>query len=346
MAAAESFVATDAAELTEALRSMGLLAAEAVARFTPLSGGVSSEIWRVDLPSGPICVKRALAKLRTERDWFAPIARWRYEYEWLAVAAGIVPQAVPRLLGADPARGLFAMAYLDPQQFGVWKAALRNGCAEPQIATAVGRNLAAIHTATARRTDVASRFRSDEIFYAIRLDPYLGEVGRRHPDLAAATAELVATTAATHLALVHGDVSPKNILVGPDGPVFLDAECAWYGDPAFDLAFCLNHLLLKCVWRPVAAAEFLRCFDVLRDAYLAGVRWEVPEALEARAARLLPGLLLARIDGKSPVEYITAEAEKERIRRLARFLVLSSPLRLGDIRAAWTRAWRFEGHLP
>ncbi len=338
MAATEPLVVADAAELTEALRRMGLLAAEAVARFTPLLGGVSSEIWRVDLPSGPICVKRALAKLRTERDWFAPIARWRYEYEWLAVAGGIVPQAVPRLLGADPTRGLFAMAYLDPQRFVVWKAALRGGCAEPPFAAAVGRNLAAIHTATARRTDIASRFRSDEIFYAIRLDPYLGEVGRRHPDLTAAMAELVAKTAATRLALVHGDVSPKNILVGPHGPVFLDAECAWYGDPAFDLAFCLNHLLLKCVWTPAAAADFLRCFEALRDAYLTRVRWEAPEALEARAARLLPGLLLARIDGKSPVEYITAEAEKERIRRLARFLIQSPPSRLGDIRAAWARA--------
>jgi aminoglycoside phosphotransferase (APT) family kinase protein len=330
-------VITDAEELTEALRGMGLLATDAVAHFTALSGGVSSELWRVDLPSGPICVKRALAKLRTERDWFAPIARWRYEYEWLAVAAGIVPQAVPRLLGADPGRGLFAMAYFDPQQFGVWKAALRNGYAEPQFAAAVGRNLAAVHAATARRTDIASRFRSDEIFHAIRLDPYLGEVGRRHPDLAAATAELVAKTAATRLALVHGDVSPKNILVGPDGPVFLDAECAWYGDPAFDLAFCLNHLLLKCVWRPAAAAEFLRSFDALRDTYLTGVKWEGREALEARASRLLPGLLLARIDGKSPVEYITAEAEKERIRRVARLLIQSPSSRLGDIRAAWTR---------
>jgi len=328
---------TDEAELTEALRSMGLLAGGAAACFTPLSGGVSSEIWRVDLPSGPICVKRALEKLRTERPWFAPVGRWRNEYEWLAVAAKIVPQAVPRLLGADPGRGLFAMAYLDPQRFGVWKDALRNGYAEPQFAAAVGRNLVAIHDATARRPDIETRFRSDEIFHAIRLDPYLGEVGRRHPDLAAAAAALAATIAGTRLALVHGDISPKNILVGPDGPLFLDAECAWYGDPAFDLAFCLNHLLLKCVWRPVATDGFLRCFDELWDAYRAGVQWEAPDALEARAARLLPGLLMARIDGKSPVEYITDEAEKERIRRLARLLLQSPASRLGEIRGAWTR---------
>ena len=63
-------------------------------------------------------------------------------------------------------------------------------------------------------------------------------------------------------------MSPKNILVGPDGPIFLDAECAWYGDPAFDLAFCLNHMLLKCLAVPAAAPAFLDCFDALACAYL------------------------------------------------------------------------------
>ena len=107
---------------------------------------------------------------------------------------------------------------------------------------------------------------------------------------------------------MHGDVSPKNILVGPQGPVFLDAECAWYGDPAFDLAFCLNHLLLKCVWVPPARAGFLRCFDALSAAYLEASL--ASPAVEARAATLLPGLLLARVDGKSPVEYLTSERDR------------------------------------
>src|ERR1700712_4309494 len=109
---------------------------------------------------------------------------------------------------------------------------------------------------------------------------------------------LIETTIGNKHALVHGDVSPKNILAGPDGPVFLDAECAWWGDPAFDLAFCLNHLLLKCGWTPRAASGFLACFEALTASYLTGVDWELPEALEARAAALLPGLLLARVDGK------------------------------------------------
>ena len=92
---------------------------------------------------------------------------------------------------------------------------------------------------------VAAEFPTDDIFRALRLDAYLLAAGRKRPEAAKALEAIVERTAATRLALVHGDVSPKNILLGAEGPVFLDAETAWWGDPAFDLAFCLNHLLLK-----------------------------------------------------------------------------------------------------
>jgi aminoglycoside phosphotransferase (APT) family kinase protein len=192
-----------------------------------------------------------------------------------------------------------------------------------------------IHAATADDPEVAAEFATDRIFYDIRLEPYLVATAGRHPDRADALHRLVATTAATRRCLVHGDVSPKNILIGPSGPVFLDAECAWYGDPAFDLAFCLNHLLLKCLWTPRARAGFLACFDALAASYLAGAAWEAPEALDGRVARLLPGLLLARVDGKSPVEYLTEDQDKNRLRRVARALLAKPADRLGDVRAAW-----------
>jgi hypothetical protein len=117
--------------------------------------------------------------------------------------------------------------------------------------------------------------------------------------------------------------------------VFLDAECAWYGDPAFDLAFCLNHLLLKCLWTPTAAPGFLACFDALAAAHLACVAWEPRAELEARAAGLLPGLFLARVDGKSPVEYVTALADKERVRRLASAFLLAPVDTVAAVREAW-----------
>jgi aminoglycoside phosphotransferase (APT) family kinase protein len=196
----------------------------------------------------------------------------------------------------------------------------------------VGRRIAAVHSATAGDAAIARRFETDAIFHSIRLEPYLAATAARHPDCAPALLALVETTAATKRALVHGDVSPKNILVGPGGPVLLDAECAWYGDPAFDLAFCLNHMLLKGIWRPQWREQYLRCFDALSGAYLEAVTWESPVTLERRAARLLPGLFLGRVDGKSPVEYLTDERDKDAVRAHARSLLLNPVDKLSQVR--------------
>ncbi len=119
--------------------------------------------------------------------------------------------------------------------------------------------------------------------------------------------------------------------------MFLDAECAWFGDPAFDLAFCLNHLLLKGARDGADRARYLAAFSALADAYLAGVDWEPADKLEARAAALLPALFLARIDGKSPVEYLVGESEREAVRRCAMLLILNPPPRFKDIAGAWER---------
>jgi hypothetical protein len=122
--------------------------------------------------------------------------------------------------------------------------------------------------------------------------------------------------------------------------VFLDAECAWYGDPAFDAAFCLNHLLLKCLWTPPAINGFLACYDAFAAAYFDRVSWELPTELEARTARLLPGLFLARVDGKSPVEYVTDERDKDLVRTVARRFLRDPPSRLTAIRDAWATELR------
>lgn len=323
-------------EVIVALRRMGLLGPGENPALVPLTGGVSSDIWRVDLPAGPACIKRALPKLRVSAEWHAPVERNRYELEWMRCAAGIVPDAVPEILGADDDLGMFVMAYLDPGTYPLWKQQLREGIADPVSATRVGRRLVRIHAATAGDADVAARFDTDETFHAIRLDPYLLATARAHPALAHALESLSEVTAREKHALVHGDVSPKNLLMGPGGPVFLDAECAWYGDPAFDLAFCLNHLLLKCLWVPAARAGFLACFAALAGAHLAGVDWEDAAMFEGRAARLLPGLLLARVDGKSPVEYLTDDGDREMVRRVAARLLRSPAESLVEVAAAWS----------
>lgn len=325
------------APVLELLRAAGLAGANEHPRAVPLAGGVSSDIWKVDLAQGPVCVKRALPRLRVAQLWEAPVERNRYERMWMEAVGAILPGATPRVLAHDNT-GLFAMEYLPPERYPLWKAELAAGHADRSHASTVGERLARIHAATAGNSSVAERFATDASFRAIRLEPYLIAAARRHPALAARLHALAERTAATRHCLVHGDVSPKNLLIGPQGPVFLDAECAWYGDPAFDAAFCLNHLLLKCLWVPTARDAFIACFDAFSASYLAGAHWESRAALEARVASLLPGLLLARVDGKSPVEYLTGESDQARVRRVASALIEAHPSTLGQVRDAWLRS--------
>ena len=315
----------------------GLVAKSGTARLTPLAGGVSSDIWLVEDDSRSFCVKRALPRLRVAAVWLAPVERNLFEAAWLRGAARLAPGSVPEVLAEDPEAGMFAMEYLDPSRYRCWKADLLAGRVDQTVARAVGKRLGALHSLFARELDAPTRFATDKNFYALRLEPYLLATARAHADLAGPIEFLAARTANTKRTVVHGDISPKNILIGPAGPVFLDAECAWFGDPAFDLAFCLNHLLLKCLAAPAAAADFLGAFQGLAAAYLAEVDWEFAAEVELRAATLLPGLFLARIDGKSPVEYVTLEASKEQVRRVARSLLLHPQQSLSPVAAAWAR---------
>jgi tRNA A-37 threonylcarbamoyl transferase component Bud32 len=299
------------------------LGGEGPLAIAPLTGGVSSDIVRVTLADGRrLCAKRALPKLKVASDWEAPLERNHFEAAWLRRAGRIVPGIAPAVLGEDKANGIVLLDYLPPEDFRLWKTELLAGRAAPATPEKVGGALGRIHAATFGDAAVAAEFATDELFDALRLDPYLRTLATRQPALAESILACLEVTRGTKLALVHGDVSPKNILVArADGhPVLLDAECAWYGDPAFDVAFCLNHLLLKAVHVPPLAA-------VLPDQALAlFTAWigHLPAAARTDAARrtamLLPCLMLARVDGKSPVEYLDA-AEQQRVRDIAMPLI-------------------------
>jgi aminoglycoside phosphotransferase (APT) family kinase protein len=317
------------------IRKAGLAGSATPLRMRRLSGGISSDIWLVEADKAVFCVKRALPKLRVATDWAVPVERNANEAAWFSVVAGFMPEAVPKILAEDAQAGIFAMEYLS--EYKNWKEELHAGRVSRAATTQVGARLARIHSVTAKNAGLAARFASDDIFHAIRLKPYLLATAEKHPELAARLRQIARTTATTKQALVHGDVSPKNILIGPRGPVFIDAECAWWGDPAFDIAFCLNHLLLKCLWVPRATPQFIEAFHTLARVYLAGVDWEAAEAIEARTGPLLAGLFLARVDGMSPVEYVTAERDKERVRKVAGALLRQPAARLAAIADAWAR---------
>lgn len=326
------------AEIIETLAREGFLAPGAGARLDPLTGGVSSEVYRLDAPGGPYCVKRALPKLKVAADWRAPLERSHVEVEWLRTAHGLAAGSAPEVLHESPGAHLFVMTWFPPEAHSVWKADLADGRTDADFAGKVGTLLAALHAGTAGDAQVAARFDTTALFEDLRLDPFFRHASRAHPDLADRLTGLADATAARRIALVHGDASPKNILHGPNGPVLLDAECAWYGDPAFDLAFCSAHLLLKTVWKPQWRAAYLADLAALQRAYLDGVAWEPPAALAARAAALAAAILLARVDGKSPAEYLREAQDRDFVRRTARRLVAADPGGLADLTAIWRGA--------
>lgn len=313
------------------LKDLGLCEASGITGMTRLTGGVASDIAAVTFDDRAACLKFALSKLAVAEDWFAPVHRSRAEYAWLTVAGRAVPGSAPALLGYSDALQGFAMEYVTGPGVHLWKTALLDGAPDRGEAAGVGDVLGRIHAASTAPGFDAAAFDNADDFDALRLEPYLRFTATRHPDLAARLVAMADALKAGRVALVHGDVSPKNILVRGGGPMILDAECATMGDPAFDVAFCLNHLILKSFHMPGRADALLAMTGDFWTAYAPHVTWEGGAAIEARVAALLPMLMLARIDGKSPVEYLNAPT-RDLVRTAAIGLIERPAGSLADLR--------------
>ncbi len=286
-------------EFLELLKREGTVR-QSDARLTPLTGGVSSEIYLVEDGAERFVVKRALAKLKVQAEWFADVNRNRSEWEFIRYVAGFLPAAVPALRHCSAMGNYFAMEHLG-DQFQNWKQRLLAGQAELEHAAQAGNLLAQIHLHSAGDAEARRLFDTTSNFSQLRIEPYLLATGERHPDLRPLFEAEAARLAEARECLVHGDFSPKNILVSPDRMVLLDCEVAWYGDAAFDLAFMLNHFFLKALCHRPREVGWRRMVSEFGSAYQT-VR-PTPD-LDSRVSRLLLMLLLARVDGKSPVEYL------------------------------------------
>lgn len=319
------------ADILAELKGAGLIGEGDVA-LEPLTGGVSCDVWKVETPTGPIVVKRPLPQLRVAAEWLAPVERGVSEVRWLRRARGVDPRLAPEVLAELPTGHAFAMRFLPGCP--VWKDELMAGRVDIAFASQVGQGIATVHAATAHSEADRTAFPNDEMFRALRVDPFLIYVAQHDAALAPALTALADDLVSRKIALVHGDVSPKNILVSADGPVFLDAECAVYGDPAFDLAFCTTHLLLKAVWSDDARLN--AAAGALVAAYRAGIDWEDAGELLMRAGKLTAALLLARVEGKSPAPYLTDPEHQRIVRDQARALILA-PHPLDALVTNWKR---------
>ncbi|WP_395736675.1 phosphotransferase family protein [Prosthecobacter sp.] len=309
-------------DLLPRLQSAGLIGGADI-RITPLTGGVSSDIVLVESSTRKLVVKAALEKLRVKDDWFVDVSRNRVEQSFFEYVAPVMPASVPRILGGGD--GWFAMEYLG-DELQNWKSLLLAGQIEPETARMAGDVLGRMHAASWGDPDARERFATLPNFQALRIDPYLLTTAGRVPAAAAFLQAEAARLAAAKLALVHGDYSPKNLLVGHGRLIVLDAECAWFGDPAFDAAFLLTHLHLKGLLNPQA----LQLVPAFWSAYTSACGHD----LEQDTVRLLLCLLLARVHGKSPAEYLSAE-HRDIVTRFVQSHLLSPPLSLAALTAAW-----------
>lgn len=289
-----------------------------------LTGGVSSMVVRAQSAQRCLVVKQALPQLKVRDEWLSRVERSSIEARCAEVLERLVPGSVPTLLAVDDRRHAFAMECA-PEGSLTWKALLMAGTIVPETAVAAGELLGRIHARSAEQPSLGHQFEDQSFFQELRVDPYLRTVERRHPDLAGPIQHLIEDLLGTRVCLVHGDYSPKNVLVSPDGKILLvDHEVAHWGNPTFDVAFALNHLCLKALKFPERSSAYL---DSARR-FCAAYALETPPRCRAtmqQAARLLGGLLLARVDGKSPVEYLETEEERNRVRSLARELLRENP---------------------
>jgi len=312
----------------EYLRARGM-AGEA-ARITELGGGVSNTVLLVEAGDRRFVLKQALGKLRVQDDWFSDrerVFRESAAMRWLR--PHLPTGSVPEILFEDHENCLFAMA-AGPREAETWKALLMRGEADAGVAGTIGGMLAKMVSASWRDPEAERVFGDQTVFDQLRLDPYYRTTAARHPDLKQQFERLMRESSSRRVSLVHGDWSPKNFLVSEGAVMAIDFEVIHFGDPAFDAAFLLNHLLLKSFYRPAWSGALGRAAFAFWEACRAGVPEECGWIEQATLSHL-GCLLLARVDGKSPAEYITDPGLRSRVRDFARQLIVAPPDHVTDV---------------
>ena len=304
------------ADLIDYLRHSRHIAPDERPVVQVLQGGVSNKTVWVQRESGEAWVlKQALAKLRVKVDWFSDPARVHREalgMRWLAQLAP--PGRITPLVFEDGANHVIAMQAV-PQPHENWKTQLLAGDLDLDHITQFGQLLGQIHARSAERRDELMPLFGDRTFFeSLRLEPYYAYTATQIPAARgrATAAEFITTlladTRAIQLTLVHGDYSPKNVLVHRGQLVLLDHEVIHFGDPAFDVGFSMTHLLSKAHHLQSHRATFLHAAEHYWHTYSALINpFEWATALEPRAVRHTLACMLARVAGRSPLEYLDAD---------------------------------------
>jgi aminoglycoside phosphotransferase (APT) family kinase protein len=284
---------THGAEAIAFLRAHSVIGSTADPTVEVFGGGVANHVVRVD----NLVYKRPLSRLAVRDEWTADPRR----VLTAAAAARAVPGIAPEVVVIDEDALVLVERWVPGHP---WKADLLAGHVNLHVAAEVGELLRKIHGVPAPPIDGAMAF--DQL----RLQPYFETAALRRPDIAEPIRRIVRRLRVGGHRLVHGDFSPKNLLVvDKDGSspqvTVIDWEVAHIGDPAFDVAFLLSHLIAKSVFRPADAVQYQAAMDTFLVAYGA--------VDEAWVGAIVGGLLVARVDGRSPLEYLD-DSQRELLR--------------------------------
>jgi 5-methylthioribose kinase len=309
------------------------------ARALPLAGGVSNIVLRVETRGQAFVVKQSRPQLRTPDGWFSDLDRVYREQEVMQALHPLLPEVVPAVLFADRDNYVFAMSAA-PTPHQVWKEQLLAGEVDLDLAERVGAVLGRIHQATAADAGLVEPFRDHTVFVQLRVDPFYQRVQQRRPEVASAIEPLVQQMLTVKEALCLGDYTPKNILVHDQGFMLVDYETAHCGDPTMDLGLFLCHVVLKAFRRPAWRQRYWNLTRAFWFGYAPQVHFRPLTELEARGIGHFGACLLARIDGTSPVDYLSAEPVRQAVRLLGQRVLWDRP-------ASWEETLALcEGEMP
>lgn len=311
--------------LEEYLRQRNLISDELGFELNYCKGGVSGTVVYVDRPGKPLIIKQALAQLKVKETWLCDPNRMNIEYESNKIYHELMPENAPEVYFYDEENYIFGREAV-PAGCNMWKADLLDGLLDFKIAQKAIETLAVVHKECAGDKTVAAKFADKKIFYDLRISPYITFTVGKHSQLKAYADQVSAELMERDITLVHGDYSPKNIMVVGRGISVLDYEVAHYGNPAFDLAFFSNHFILKAVKNPQFAPAYLNMLAYMIDLYFRRMDYMERAELESCYIRTLALLMIARVDGKSPVEYLTTEPEKQELVRQMTFSLVEEKI--------------------
>jgi 5-methylthioribose kinase len=300
-------------------------------QVTPLGGGVSNIVLRIETPERAFVLKQSRPQLRTRDAWFSDLDRVYREQEVMQLLHPLLPPTtVPEVLFVDRPNFVFVMSHA-PEAARVWKESLLSGKIDLTLGERVGTVLGFMHEHTALDHRMVEPFRDHTAYVQLRVDPFYRRVQERRPEVAAAIAPILDRMLTVKEALCHGDYTPKNILVHTRGFTLVDYETAHFGDPTMDLGLCLAHLILKAFHRPAGRPGYLQLTRSFWRGYNQSIKWAPKHEWQAHGIQHFAVCLLARIDGTSPVDYLPEEPKREAVRRLSRHILWDGPTLWEDV---------------